>query len=159
MIKSPSGQNTIPLSKIWQTEMASLTHAFQKPLTCKERGQLNKLFPILGPNAEPVVRWALHHWSHFVWEVRIDKGVSLTPKVPVPGFLLAHADTAFNLMKAAHESQKKAKECAAKCAEEAALFPPPVVNSDPAPEVVKISPAEQLAILKGMGIEIDFADE
>lgn len=155
MINTTNGQNSFALARVWQVERASVTEAFQKPLTCKERGQLNKLVPILGPNTEPVVRWALHHWSELVWQVSIDKGVSLTPKIPVPGFLLAHADTAFNLMEAAHEKQKKAKEYAAKCAEEAALTPPPVVKSEPAPEEVKISPAEQLALLKEMGIEID----
>ena len=100
----------VRLASLWQHRMTTLTGAFHRNLTIKEMGQLKFLRKRFGVWTFFVVDWALENWSRFCQQARLSKGLDSVPPKPHIGFLLAHGDTAVNLMSSIAKTMKPVSE-------------------------------------------------
>jgi hypothetical protein len=96
----------VQLASLWQRRQKQLSGTFPRPLTRREMGQLKFMRTKVGPWAYFVTEWALNNWPQFSQRAKLDNGTDSAPTTPHIGFLLAHVDTALNLMCSIAQSLK-----------------------------------------------------
>ena len=98
------------LATLWQSRMTVMPGGFAKALTRKQFGQLKLLKRSLGDSTSQVMDWTLINWRRFSEQARAEAGLLCAPSVPHIGFLLAHHDTAVNLMRSIAAREKAEQE-------------------------------------------------
>ena len=118
--KIPAHQTVMRLAFFWQARVtANALVAPKTPLSAKEMGQLKQLRNYLGDETINVIGWAVDNWWTFAQRARAEAGLESHPAKPHIGFLLAHYDTAVNLMaKKVPEQVAKLLAASAKRAED-----------------------------------------
>ena len=89
--------SVMALASLWKWYVKTIFKV-DKSLTAKEFGQLKMLRRDLRDATPDVIERTLHNWLLFSSEARANAGLPCSPATPHIGFLLAHCDTAANLM-------------------------------------------------------------
>ena len=92
---SLKSQNSVNLPTTWLKARASDTSEYQRPLTKKEQGQLNKFAKDCPEGiAENVVQSCLSNWALFVGYVKQSQGITLSPAQPSIGYFVKYRSEA-----------------------------------------------------------------
>jgi hypothetical protein len=92
-----AGPSVVHLGSLWKRWVKE-GFGVEKALTAKEFGQLKMLKRRLRIATGHVISRTLKNWTRFCLKAKEDHGLPCVPATPHIGFLLAHYDTAVNLM-------------------------------------------------------------
>jgi hypothetical protein len=88
--------NVSGLAGFWMNAANLATGDFQYPLNVKQGAQLKMLGKKVGQDTKAVIAWALSDWTSFAYGAMKAAGIDNFPTKPNIGYLLKHAQHAYN---------------------------------------------------------------